>query len=83
MFLCASEKTINIFSRASSCIPNILCKSLLLTLQYSILDTAIFNPAEREREREGEKKTRKRERDLFGDTAIFKPWVHVLTVCAW
>jgi hypothetical protein len=54
-----------------------------LTLQYSILDTAIFNPAEREREREREKKTGKRERDLFGDTAIFKACVHVLTVCAW
>ena len=60
--MCASEKT---------SIPNILCKSLLLTLQYSILDTAIFNPIERESEREREKKRGKRERDLVGDTAIF------------
>ena len=66
--MCASEKT---------SIPNILCKSLLLTLQCSILDTEIFNPEEREREGEREKKTGKRERDSFGDTAIFKPWVNV------
>jgi hypothetical protein len=65
MFLCTSEKKINIFSRASSCIPYILCKSLLLTLQYSILDTAIFNPAERERERAGEEDRKKRERFVW------------------
>jgi hypothetical protein len=51
-----------------------------LTLQYSILDTAIFNPAERDRERENGRRRQDKERDLFGDTAIFKPWVHVLTV---
>jgi hypothetical protein len=35
---------------------------------------------ERERERAGEKESGKRERDFFGDTAIFKPLVYVVTL---
>jgi hypothetical protein len=38
---------------------------------------------ERERERAGEKESGKRERVFFGDTAIFKPLVYVVTLCVY
>jgi hypothetical protein len=64
VLVCFREDNKHIF-KSLVFIPYILCKSLLLTLQYSILETAIFNPAERERERAGEEDRKKRERFVW------------------